>query len=328
MVNPSRMLRALVLALLFMCFLALAACAFAQDFTLTAVGSGFSPASVIPGVPSTADISVQPLNTTTPPTVNLSCSVGGAVNTTPSCQISSSVVAPAIPVLTVHTTAAQAATYPITVTGTDASGSQSLTLQLTVDAVSPGYTITVATALNPSSLPSGYATSGVITVTPSPGYVNHMVTLACASVTPAVFPAPQCSFSSTPSGPPQAVPIGADGNPANSRITITSFNPNVTVTELHRRGTFYAAWLLLPGIVLAGCLSGRARHKKLLGLILLVLLAAGILLVPACSSNPTTTSTTENATTPNNTYNFTITAADENGLTPSNVLPTVTLTIN
>jgi ABC-type glycerol-3-phosphate transport system substrate-binding protein len=64
--------------------------------------------------------------------------------------------------------------------------------------------------------------------------------------------------------------------------------------------------------------------------ILFLLAIASILLLPACGSSTPTNSPT-GATTPKNTYTFTLTGTDENGATPSNATTaeaTVSVTVN
>jgi hypothetical protein len=339
MVNPRQAVRAVVFGLLpLVVFLALASASYGQqlDFAISVLAPGLAPSSVDPGVPATANISVQPMNTTSAPTVNLACAVASQVAHAPTCTIASSAVAPAVIGLTVNTPSAPAGTYQITVTGSDATGSQPpLNLSLTVVAITPGYTLTVTTPLNPNSVQAGSGTSGVVTLTPVGGYVapgpNNYIYLSCSSVTPAVIPAPQCSFNPTlPGGPPKPVSLSS-GVPATSVLTITTAGP---ITQVRTPRLFYVAWLL-PGLALAGAGSaiGRSKRLRFIGWMLLMTLAGGLLLIPACGTPSTTspspsTNPTNSGTTPNNTYTFTLTGADANGMAPSNTPPTVTLTVD
>lgn len=296
-----------------------------QDFTLTS--SGFTPRAVDPGVPATATINVQPLNTTTAPTVNLSCTVAPVETNGPVCSIPSSVTAPAIPAVTVSTNGAPETTYNVTITGTDASGSQTLPLSLTVVAVAPGYTLTVTDPLNPTSLHAGAGTSGELTLTSVNGY-SGQVTLSCSTVTPAVIPSPQCEFTSN-TGATGPISVNSSA-PSRAILTITTAGPN---TFLRLPRSVYALWLFVPGLMLAGARSAKNRRKKLRLMGWLVLMTfAFTLFLPACGSqtnNPAPSVTPlGSGTTPNNTYTFTITGADANGLTPSNTAPTVTLTVD
>ncbi len=327
MVNSRQVVRAIVLGLLLSTFTLMSvSAAFGQDFVLTA--QPFSPPAVDPGVSASTTISVQPMNTTSTPTVNLTCTVAPVLTNGPTCASPGSFVAPATAGLTVDTPGAPEITYTITVTGTDATGTQSVSLSLTVVAVTPDYTLTVTTPLNPSSLHAGAGTSGVVTLTPLNGYTSPPggVTLSCSMVTPPVIPGPQCSFSSTPGGPPTPVSVTSSA-PVTSIITITTAGP-VTTTQLRPSRIFYALWFLVPGLALAGVGSAGGRSRKWLGWLLLMTLVAGILLIPACSGTTPTTSPTGTGTTPKNTYTFTLSGVDANGLGQSNTSPTITLTVD
>ncbi|MGA8762509.1 MAG: hypothetical protein WB562_06430 [Candidatus Sulfotelmatobacter sp.] len=321
MMNPRQIERAVVLGLLLSMFaLASVSAAHGQDFILTP--SALTPRAVDPGVSATATISVQPVNTMSAPTVTLSCAVVPVETNGPTCQISDSVVAPATPALTVFTSGSTPQiSYTITVTGTDGTGSQLVNFTLTVLAVIPDYTITVTTPMTPSTVTAGNVSTGVVTLTPINGYTGQ-VTLSCSMVTPPVIPAPQCSFN------PATVSILTSSAAQPSTLTITTAG---LATQLRSRRIFYAMWLLLPGLMLAGLGSVRGNGRKVLGCLLLMTIAAGILLIPACGgagSTQTTTVGTGSGTTPNNTYTFTLTGADANGLGPSNTSPTVSLTVN
>jgi predicted component of type VI protein secretion system len=90
---------------------------------------------------------------------------------------------------------------------------------------------------------------------------------------------------------------------------------------------FYAMWLAIPGLLLAGMGAGGVIKKNVLGIFLLLIVTASVLLLPACSSSAT--STNNNGITPNDTYTFTLTGADINGAGPSTTTPTtVTLVVN
>ncbi|HUO24251.1 MAG TPA: hypothetical protein VMU61_01215 [Candidatus Aquilonibacter sp.] len=325
--------------LLFTLSLASVSAALGQNPDFTLMPQQFSPPAVDPGVSTSTTISVQPVNTVNPPTVNLSCSVAPVETDGPTCNASpASVVAPNVASVTIDTLeSTPEISYTITVTGTDASGSQSVNLGLTVVAVTPSYTLTVSTPLNPTSVPQGSGTSGILTVTPLNGYAGGStgkITLSCSMVTPPVIASPQCSFTAQPPAvtpAPDTVSVSPSGTPARAVITISTVGPNTT--RLRTPRVFYALWLMFPAIALAGVGSrkGNARAKALGGLLILTL-AAGLLLLPSCGTNTPTTNTSNssssNGVTPKNAYTFTITGADGDGLVPSNTAPTVTLTVN
>ena len=293
--------------------------AFAQDFTLQA--SPPNPSSVNPGVSSLSNITISSLNGFNSP-VALSCAVTPLQTNGATCLIQASATPPATAVLTVNTTTATPATlYQITVTGTAPSETpQTVTVNVTVLAVTPEYTITVTTPMTPSSVLAGSGATAGITITPIKGY-NGNVTLSCSAITPTVLPSPVCSFN------PATVPI-TTGTAQTSTLTVTTTGPASPTTSILHPRIFYAMWLPLPGLALIGACFGPDRHRKkaFSGLMLLGLMAS-ILFVPACGGSHNTSSN-NSGVTPNNSYSFTLTGGDENAIAPSNGTQTVSLTVN
>jgi hypothetical protein len=242
----------------------------------------------------------------------------------------STVTAPAgsTAVITTNATStAPAATpglYAITITGTGPSGPLSLPpLNITVLSVSAQFTVTVATAVAPSSVPAGSAAQGTINVNPLDGY-SGTVTLACRSITPLVTIPPICSFN-----PPSLV---IQGNTLSSTLTITTQGLLVPTSAVAHPPSFYALWLPLPMLALMGlgAASSRKGARKIWGVLALFVIAGALMLTPACGNSTTTTN--PNGLTPNNTYTFTLIGVDTNGVTSSNTgttttNPTVSLTV-
>jgi hypothetical protein len=309
--------------------LALLPAASAQaNFTLTM--TPFSPYAVNPGGTSSASITLSALNGFNG-TVDLTCQVTPQPTgySDSDCQLSPvSVTPPADATVTVTTPAWPAALYTITITGTaTVSGtpySESAQQNLTVLAVSPDFTITVTKVVAPSSVHAGSGGWGTISVNPINGYTvpSGGVTLSCASITPLVTIPPVCSFNPNPVMP---------GENLTSTLTISTTGPTTTGAVAHAQ-RWYALWLPLPLLALAG-LGARSRKRLRRACCLLVLLVAAgaLLLTPACSSSSTTTTSTTGVT-PNNTYTFTLMGVDANGVTSSNTgtntAPTVTLTVD
>jgi len=310
--------RALAFAFLAVFSAASVSVAHGQDFSITP--SALYPSSVDPGGSSTATINLGATGGFDS-SVSLSCTVvpsNPAAVSPPQCTPSpGSQIPPADgPALTITTTETTSpGLYTITVTGT--SGSLTHTsnpLDLNVVNITEDYTLSVTPATaTPSPVPAGGGATTTVTVTPIGSYGSnggHMVTLACYSVSPVVAASPYCSFS------PPTVPV-TGGTPPTSIMTITTYGPT-PVTGLRNGRMFYALWLAIPGLALVGVGATGSRRKNVPLALLLLAIAGGLLLMPACGSSTVTNSPNGDEVTPNNTYTFTLTAADENGAVPSN----------
>jgi hypothetical protein len=327
---PRQIVSPLLFALLVVVFAASAPVAYGQ-FTLT-VASPLSPSPVDPGGTSTATLSLQPAGSNAP--VTLTCVVTTQIPqpvSLPTCDPSPTtpITPPASPSLTITTFATTSfGLYNFAVTGTSASASVTLNLSLTVVNLTEDYTLSVLpVTATPSPVTAGNTATSTVTVSPIGSYSNHQVTLSCLSVTPVVAAAPVCSF--TPLNGTTPGPVQITSGPASATLTITTLGPT-PVTRLERRRLFYALWLLVPGLALAG-FGKKNWHKKLMSLFFLIAMASGILLMPACSSSTNTTNNPSGQVTPKNTYTFTLTGADENGAAPGNATtspPTVTLVVD
>jgi hypothetical protein len=344
MVNPRQVVRPLVFALLLSMFSAASVSVAYGQFTLS-VSSPFSPPEVDPGGTAIATLDIEPNGSSNP--VTLTCVVTASNQQTislPACDPSPSspITPPAKPSLTVTTSAVPPnppvppGSYTMTVTGTDGTTSQTVTLSLTIVDITEDYTLSVLpTTATPSPVAAGASATTVVTVTPIGSYSGHQVTLACLSVSPVTTAAPVCSFTPTNGTAPGPVQVTA-GVPATATLTITTLGP-IPTTQLRTPRIFYALWLLVPGLALLGAGRSGNRRRRLLGLLLLTAIASGLLLTPACGST-NNTNNPNGETTPNNTYTFTLTGADENGNGPGNTITctpgvicgaaTVTLTVN
>jgi len=323
MLKSRHAVRPLILiAFLSIVVLTLVSAAFAQDFTL--VASPVSPAAVFPGgQAATSTINVSALNSVSAVNVDLSCQVTPLQTTgTPTCVISpASVTTPANPSLTITTSSDTPPTlYTVTVTGTitGTATTHPVTVNLTVLTAIPEYTLTITTALTPTSVHAGSGATAVLTLTPINGYTGT-VTLSCSTITPTATPAPTCAFS------PASVVI-TTSTAQTSTLTISTTGPHAAA--ISRRSVFYGLWLPLPGLALIalGFGKGEKLRNRVLGLLLLCAMAAGLVLLPAC--NTTTASGTSTTGTPKNGYSFTISATDAHTLAPSNGTQTVSLTVN
>jgi hypothetical protein len=308
--------------------LALLPAASAQTY-FTLQMAPFSPYAVNPGGTSSASITLTPQGTFSG-TVDLTCQVTPqpAGYSDSDCQVSPvSVAPPADATVTVTTPAWPAALYTITITGTisGTSTSESAQQNLTVLAVSPDFTITVAKAVAPSTVHAGSGGQGTVSVNPIHGY-SGSVTLSCASITPLVTIPPVCSFSPNP--------VSVNGTAATSTISISTTG-STRAAAAARSATWYALWLPLPLLALAGLgATGGRRMCSACCLLVVLVLGTALLLTPACgnSSSTTTTTTSTSGVTPKNTYTFTLMGVDANGVPSSNTgttsSPTVTLTVD
>src|SRR5271170_1864360 len=318
MVNLRQAVRPIILAsLLFMLSAASVLPAYGQQFDLLV--SAFKPKTgVDPGGSATATIDLQPIGGFDGQ-VALSCAVTSNQFTTnlPQCLVSpGSAIPPANgPALTVTTTggtgddATAAGSYQVTVTGTGGTTTVTQTVYLSVVNLTEDYTLTVSpTIAIPSPLPAGSSATTTVSVLPIGSY-SGQVTLACLTVSPIVTAAPYCTFN------PATVNISSSTG-ATSTLTIQTFGAAST-SQLWSPRVFYAFWLAVPGLALAGARQPRSSRKKLLAVFFLMLVAGSLLFLPACGGNVGTTAL-NGQITPNNTYVFTLTGADTNGVAPSN----------
>ncbi len=274
MVNPRRVVRAIIFAsLLSVLSVASVSLAYGQ-FTLTV--SPLTPSTaVVPGETATATIDLEPVGSFDSP-VALSCQVTSGPATSgplaPQCTPSpSSQIPPADgPSLTITTTggtppnATPAGAYQITVTGTSPGvPTQTVVLSLNVADLTEDYTLSVLpTIAIPSPIPAGSAATTTVSVTPIGSYVGT-VTLSCLSVTPIVTAAPYCSFN------PATVSITSNAG-ATSTLTINTFGPAPGTSKLWSPRLFYAFWLVVPGLALVGAGASGNYKKRLMGMLFLV----------------------------------------------------------
>ena len=313
----------------------LASPAGAQDFTLTM--DNFFPFAVNPGGQANANLTLNPVGGFNG-AVTLGCSVTttATVTTLPMCVVSPSTVTPPGTATAIVTTldpntqtAADPASYTITVTASGGSTNTQASKDLSVLAVTADYTISVTNVVAPSSVVAGNSAQATIAVNPLNGY-SGVVTLACSSINPVADNPPVCTFA-YPSG---QYGLTVNGVQTTTTLTITTDGPLPT-TGAVKHDRFYAAfWLPVPVLALFGvAAAGKGRSSKALGLIGLFLVTGSFLLIPACSSNSTSNSNNPTgAVTPSNTYTFTLTGVDQNGIVSSNTgttntSPTVQLTV-
>jgi len=314
------------------CVLILLSSGFAQtpDFTLQ-MEPFPSPAAINPGGTTASNIMLGSNNGFSS-TVDLSCQVtsaaSGEVVTTPSCQMSPpSLTPPGGATANMTATDAVPGLYTVTVTGTSGGNTHSALQNLAVLAVIPNFTITVAQTIQPSSVHAGSGAQGIININPINGYVspsgtNGGVWLSCSSITPLVTVPPICSF-------PNPVVVNGAGA-VTATISISTIGPPPRAAAATDR-LWFALWLPVPMLALAGIIGGK-RSRRAWCVLALLVLAGTMLLAPACSSTTTITPTNpQGQITPKNTYTFTLMGVDTNGVSSSNTgtsATSVTLTVD
>jgi len=307
MSNSRQIARSFAFVLLLpLLFAASGSLAFAQ-FTLT-IPSGLQPPAVDPGETSIATIDLAGSSNS----VSLSCAVTSnqTTGTPPSCAVSpSSLTPPGSASLTITTSGATVTgSYPVTVTGVSGANTQSVTLNLGVTNLSEDYTLSVTpTTAVPSPIHAGSSATTTVSVSPIGSYTGS-VTLACLTVTPTTTLSPVCTFN------PPTVAVTSGTVPPTSTLTLSTTGPAPTVRRWGTR-IFYAIWLAVPGLALAGWRSKGRRRNGALAALLLLVIGGGVLMLPACNS---ASKLGTNGDTPANTYTFTLSGADQNGAGPSN----------
>ena len=279
----------------------------AQNFTMSM--TGFTPPAINPGGNASATITLGATGGFSD-IVDLSCDITPSPGTGADCQVSpTSVTPPTGASVTVNAVLTGGGTWPpagytITITGTSAStGSQTVSSRLTVLSVTSSFTVTVGTAVAPTSVPAGTSGIGMININPINGY-SGTVTLACSSVSPLVIAPPVCSFN------PQSVTVGGSTT-ATSQLTIKTTGPQ-TITQAKQPRGWYAIFLPFPLALVGIGAVARGKKTRVWGLFALVLCASTFMMMPACGTNATPVPTTPSQLiTPNGTYTFTITAVDD-----------------
>jgi hypothetical protein len=231
---------------------------YAQDFSLSA--SPFNPYAVNAGGSTLSTVTLNPTNGFSG-TVDLVCSVTGVTTTTPaSCQVSpASVTPPASSSLTFsgltappNSVDATPGGYVVTVTGTSGSLIHQQSLDISVLAVAPSFTLTVQRPVQPTSVQAGAGATALINVNAVNGYSlagtqngqTQGVWIACATISPLVIYPPVCNFGSQPIQVTQTV--------TQVTLTIQTAGNAQTTSNPLPRNRFWALLLPLPMLAFAG----------------------------------------------------------------------------
>lgn len=132
--------------------------------------------------------------------------------------------------------------------------------------------------ISPSAqnIPAGQIATYGVTVNPASGFTQANVAFSCSSPPSGAT----CNFS------PSSINLANGAQSTTLRLTTTA--QPVTTTSAGWRHSFYALWLMVPGMTLLGWrVGGKGKKIRLLGLLILSLFFALILLQPACSSTKT-----------------------------------------
>jgi hypothetical protein len=162
--------------------------------------------------------------------------------------------------------------------GGGCSGTGTCNLKLNADqavtatfALVPEFSIS-ASAPAPNPIIAGQSSTSILGVGAVNGF-SSSVSLTC-SVSPTPALTPQCSV-----GPTSVAP----GTPA--RLTITTTAPTMAQAAPSARSSFYALWLPVFGLALAGIGSRRRRRTASVTLLTCSLLLAALFFQSACSGS-------------------------------------------
>jgi hypothetical protein len=198
-----------------------------------------------------------------------------------------------------------------------------------------GSTSPVVLVVTPNSAGSFQATAQVFNVNNTSTNITTSVPFTAGDYTVLIAPSgqtvaaglvatytvqvsPQPVFGANVSLTCSSLPTGATCNFQNSTLTpgsgsssttlhlLTTAQPTTTVTSTGWRRSFYALWLMLPGMAVWGLGTGNKRRSRgLLGLLLFCVLFSLVLMQPSCSSGKTQPTVSG---TPSGTYPLTVTA--------------------
>lgn len=143
---------------------------------------------------------------------------------------------------------------------------------VTANFIAPDFSIS---ASSPPPVSAGRSSISTVAVS-SVNSFKGSVSLSC-SVQSTVALAPTCSLN------PMSVTPAANGT-VTSQLTMSTTGPSASLSPQYRRGLFYALWLPLPGIVVAG-VGLASRKRRLWAFLLGGLLFAGIIFQGACGGS-------------------------------------------
>jgi len=176
-----------------------------------------------------------------------------------------------------------------------------------------------ASALSPASITAGKSTTSTITISPTNGFNASGVAFACA-ITPAVSPAPSCSFGA----------ISLSNGTGTAKLTVSTSESSAALADAlpnHRSGTLLAFSLLIPVMLLGTGGLNRQHRRKLFACFVGALIIGGCLFQAGCGGsggNSTPTNNGGGSGTPAGTYTITVTGSS-NGV--QNTAPSLTFSV-
>ncbi len=259
-------------------------------FTYTITNNGPNPATGIYFTP------MPPAGLTVTPTANILTGTGTCGTFTYSGNGNSG----AIPCLIPNLAAGGVATVEVLVTPPAPYSSSSISVECTLIANGvtggscPSQTdnvvdFTMTSSPNTLTVQNGGLASFIITVAPTNSTLGYTGTISFSETT-----SPPIVTSTTPTFTNPTVSLSGTGS-ATTTLNIQTVARPVNTGGLFRRTSFYAAWLPIGGLSLAGLGIGVARRRRRLWFIgaLLGLLAALLFLQPACSSSSSSVTTAQ-----------------------------------
>lgn len=216
------------------------------------------------------------------------------------------------------TSTATTGSAAITITGTSGTSTQSATINLTV--TPPASYALSAGAPSQGTISPGGSAQSTITVSSANGYTGTVM-LSCG-ISPAVTPAPSCSFGNTS-------PVTVTGGGGKATLTFSTVGPSAAAVRPNR---LFSLLLPIPALALISLVfsPGSSRKRKLPGFLVLWTVLSVLLIVPACGGggNSGTGGGGGNNGTPAGSYTITVTGKDANGVAQTNTAPTISITVN
>ena len=208
-------------------------------------------------------------------------------------------------------------TASVTITGTAGSVTETTTLNVTVTPP-VNYSLSAGSS-SPGTISPGGSSQATISVKPANGYTGT-ITLSC-SISPAVTPAPTCSFGD--SG--QVSVTGSAGG--TDTMTFSAVGPSAAMVK---PATIFALLMPVPAMVLfVACFGSNDSKRRTRTWLFLSLMLMGFIIIPACGGGGGSGGGGGgNGGTPAGTYTITISGKDANGVTQTNTAPTVSVTVN